>query len=166
MRREIGGVVSEVEGSTLSGLTGRTIVRRRRLAGVVFMAIAGCGAILVAAAFARLSRSKEAAAATSSAMAAEAPPSTTNAASAATEPPAAPPMSTSTMATTAAAPDPATGTVVLGKATARGPVWLDGKRLSAASTVVACGSHQVKVGFSGRAHALAVPCGGTLKVGH
>lgn len=42
-----------------------------------------------------------------------------------------------------------------------GWVWLDGKRLTATSAIVTCGTHQVKVGYAPR-HAVAVPCGGEV----
>jgi hypothetical protein len=42
-----------------------------------------------------------------------------------------------------------------------GWVWLDGKRLTATSAIVTCGTHQVKVGYSPR-HAVVVPCGGEV----
>jgi hypothetical protein len=43
-------------------------------------------------------------------------------------------------------------------------VWIDGTRLRAASAVVACGKHEVKIGAHGKVHAVDVPCGGELKL--
>jgi hypothetical protein len=48
-------------------------------------------------------------------------------------------------------------------ASSRVPVWLDGKRLSAASAIVSCGVHQVKVGASARRN-VVVPCGAEVVV--
>jgi hypothetical protein len=42
-------------------------------------------------------------------------------------------------------------------------VLLDGKKLSSRTEVVACGTHQIKVGHS-KAHPIDVPCGGELTV--
>jgi len=43
-------------------------------------------------------------------------------------------------------------------------VLLDGKKLSSRTEVVACGTHQIKVGHS-KAHPIDIPCGGELTVG-
>jgi hypothetical protein len=42
-------------------------------------------------------------------------------------------------------------------------VWLDGKKLSSGSSLVSCGTHQIKVGLR-RAHSIDVPCGGEIGV--
>jgi hypothetical protein len=157
-------VLEEAEGSTLNGLTGRTIVRRRRrLAGVVVMAIGCCAGILVAAAMAKVSRSKVAAAAI---------PSPTLTAPTASPVPMSPPIPASsgangtTNATTVPTNDNtgATGTIVLAKPALRGHVWIDGQKVTTANADVSCGTHKVKVG-PGRTHPVNVPCGGTVKLG-
>jgi hypothetical protein len=85
---------------------------------------------------------------------------------AATAPVAAVATKPSPAAAAAAPPDPASaGTVRLGRSTLVGHVWLDGKKLSAPSVLVSCGTHQVKVGH-GRKHSIDVPCGGEISVGH
>lgn len=143
--------------STFDGHTGRNVIRKRRLASVVVVAIGGCLAILVAAVAARMSRPK-------------APAPVTALSSFATPTAAAP---TADATTTRAAPAPevtppavTTGNLVLVRPAVRGYVWLDGKKVTASSAVVACGPHQIKVGRSGRAHSVTVPCGGELKVWH
>lgn len=138
--------------------------RRRRLGGIVFVAVAACAAILVAAGIARIGHASgepSASAATSSPAANGAAGGSTAApgTAAATAPAAA------AAPIGAAAPDPASaGTVRLARPTLAGHVWLDGKKISATSVIVSCGTHQLKVGH-GRKHSIDVPCGGEIAVG-
>jgi hypothetical protein len=138
-------------------------VRRRQLGKVVVGALAACAVIIIAAGIARIghaSSEPSASAATgevSAANGAAGMPTTPNATSTVTSsPPAA----------AATASDPASsGTVRLSRPTLWGHVWLDGKKLSATSVVVSCGTHQVKVGH-GRKHSIDVPCGGEISISH
>ncbi len=130
--------------------------RRRKLSRIVFATLAGCGVILLAAAVVHVVRPSNDA----SAYASTAKPAPSAAAIAPVLAPqtAAPPAAPAT-------PDaPQTGTVRLLKPAAPGKVWLDGQKLGAATATVACGSHQLKIGAHGKAHAVDVPCGGELKV--
>jgi hypothetical protein len=138
--------------------------RRRRLGKIVFGAVAACAAILIAAGIARIGHASgepSASAATSNPAAnGAAPGSTATPATAAATAAAAAPASIG-----AAAPDPASaGTVRLARPTLAGHVWLDGKKVSASSVIVSCGTHQLKVGH-GRKHSIDVPCGGEIAVG-
>jgi hypothetical protein len=137
--------------------------RRRRLGKIVFVAVAACAAILIAAGIARIghaSSEPSASAATTVAANGASGGSTATPATAATPAPASAPA-----AIGGAAPDPASaGTVRLSRPTLAGHVWLDGKKVSATSVVVSCGTHQLKVGH-GRKHSIDVPCGGEIAVG-
>ncbi|MDP9036823.1 MAG: hypothetical protein M3O50_18655 [Myxococcota bacterium] len=59
---------------------------------------------------------------------------------------------------------PTTGTVRLHRPAAPNHVWLDGAKLSAASSVVSCGSHLIKVGARSRPRTIQVPCGAQIEV--
>ncbi|HZU82102.1 MAG TPA: hypothetical protein VE987_04260 [Polyangiaceae bacterium] len=59
---------------------------------------------------------------------------------------------------------PAVGTLVLRRPAAPGNVWLDGAKLTAASTSVACGPHEIRIGKHGRPKHVTVPCGGELRL--
>jgi len=132
--------------------------RRRRLGGIVIGAIAGCALILVAAGIARVGHASSS-------------PSTAPATTAATTAPSSPATATPPAATAPAATSPAptsldvssTGTVRLDRPALAGHVWLDGKKLSATSALVSCGTHQIKVG-RGRTHSVDVPCGSEIGV--
>jgi hypothetical protein len=139
--------------------------RRRRLGKIVVGALAACAIIIVAAGVARIGHAMSEPSATPSTAA-----TTTNVANASAGTSTATPGTASSPATTAAtvgaaAPtDPASaGTVRLARPTMAGHVWLDGKKLSAASVLVSCGNHQIKVGH-GRKHSIDVPCGGEIAV--
>ena len=126
--------------------------RRRKLTRVVVAAVAVCALILVAAGIARLARAtNETAMAPGNEPTAATPPAPVAPAAAAA--PVAPP-----------ADVPQTGTLRLQRPATAGKVWLDGQKIAAASATVACGSHQVKVGTHGKAHAIDVPCGGELRL--
>jgi hypothetical protein len=43
-------------------------------------------------------------------------------------------------------------------------VWVDGVLLTAEAALVRCGEHQVRVGSTGRAKTVDVPCGGEITV--
>lgn len=150
----------------------RLPMRQKRLKGIVIGAVAGCLVILLAAGIARIGH----AVAEPSAEAHPAVPATTTAAAASPVPASAPATTTASTpstpppataaATTASGGSgdvPSTGTVRLAHASLKGHVWLDGKKLTSASALVSCGTHQVKVGFK-RAHSIDVPCGGEIAV--
>jgi hypothetical protein len=127
--------------------------RRRKLTRVVVAAVAACTLILIAAGIAHLARATNETAATAAPgnqPAATLPAPVAPAAAAA---PVAPP-----------ADVPQTGTLRLQHPATAGKVWLDGQKIAAASATVTCGSHQVKVGAHGKAHAIDVPCGGELRL--
>ena len=129
--------------------------RRRKLTRVVVAALAACGLILVAAVVAHLARTPNG----TPALAATANEPAPTATPAPVVPTAAPPV--------AAAPPvdaPQTGTLRLQRPAAPGKVWLDGQKIAAASATVACGTHQIKIGTHGKAHAVDIPCGGELKL--
>jgi hypothetical protein len=128
--------------------------RRRKLTRVVFAALGACTLILVAAAITHLARSNN----ESTAMASTGDP----AAPAVAAPPAAP--ATPTTAAASALDAPTTGTLRLQRPATPGKVWLDGQKITAASATIACGTHQVKIGAHGKAHAVDIPCGGELKL--
>jgi hypothetical protein len=147
----------------------RVPMRQRRLKGIVIGALGGCLVILLAAGIARIGH----AVAEPQAEAHPALPATTTAAATASPSPASPPATTA--ASTPSTPAPgttaaggsgdvaSTGTVRLERASLKGHVWLDGKKLTSSSALVSCGTHQVKVGFK-RAHSIDVPCGGEIAV--
>jgi hypothetical protein len=141
--------------------------RRRRLGKIVVGAVGACAVILIAAGVARIghaSSESSASAATTDVPAANgaAGASTTTPGTAAAPAQA---LATNPAAVGAAAPDPASaGTVRLSRPTLAGHVWLDGKKISATSVIVSCGTHQLKVGH-GRKHSIDVPCGGEIAVG-
>jgi hypothetical protein len=60
--------------------------------------------------------------------------------------------------------DVPTGTLVLVRPAVPGYVWLDGKKLTGTSAVVACGPHQLKVGSFGKPRTAYIPCGAELRV--
>ncbi len=117
--------------------------------------LGACGLILVAAAIVHFAR----------------PSSDSTAPLAATQAtgaPIAPAPSAAPVAPVVAAPPvadaPQTGTLRLQRPAVAGKVWLDGQKIAAASATVACGTHQLKVGAHGHAHAIDIPCGGELKI--
>jgi hypothetical protein len=72
-----------------------------------------------------------------------------------------------TAAIPAPAPEPpSTGTVRLRRPASPSRVWLDGSKLTAASSVVSCGTHQIKVGARARPRSVDVPCGGQIDITH
>ena len=153
---------ADMSGS-LDGQTGWAPARKRRLAGIVAVAIVGCAGILVAAGIAHFSRSKAAGPATAS--------SATTTPSDSKSSPLAPSMASAAASTaplTAPAPatETATGNLILVRPAVRGYVWLDGQKISTVSSVVSCGPHKIKVGSWGHPHAITVPCGADLKVWH
>jgi hypothetical protein len=139
--------------------------RRRRLGKIVGGALGACAVILVAAVVARFGQTT---AETSASASTAGLPNANEAAATAAEgvggAPASPATTPGNLAA-AAAPGPGSaGTVRLAKPTLAGHVWLDGKKLSATSVLVSCGTHQIKVGY-GRKHSIDVPCGGEIAVG-
>jgi hypothetical protein len=151
----------------------RLPLRRRRLGGIVIATVGGCALLLVAAVIARVSHaSSEPRNAPSIAKdgpaSLVAAPHAEVAAAAAHGPIAAPapaaPVAPASASSGATPESPTSGTVRVARPATPGRVWLDGKRLSAPSAVVMCGPHQVKVGASGRARSLQVPCGGELVI--
>jgi hypothetical protein len=136
---------------------GNLAIRRERLRKIVLGTLAGCGLILIAAAGAEVAR---ASASTGSsqpvAVLARAPEPasvgpTPATAVATPEPPAAPEA-------------PSIGTLRLHAPAVPGHVWLDGEKVTASSTVVACGKHELRVGAKGHPHTVDVPCGGEFRV--
>jgi hypothetical protein len=136
----------------------RVPLRRRRLGGIVVVAVGVCALILVAAGIARVGH-------------ASSEPETAQAHPAAPDPSPdpAPPSAAPAAAPTAAAVAPSasapasTGTVRLQRPAVASRVWLDGKKMTSASVVVSCGTHQVRVGVR-RTHSIDVPCGGEIAV--
>jgi hypothetical protein len=140
----------------------RLPVRRRRLGVVVVGALSACALILVAAGVARVVHASSTpdpqdTPAQASQSTATQPPDT-----AAASPPSTPAPAPGTTAA-AGAGGATTGTVRLDRPAYPGKVWLDGKKLSSSSSLVSCGTHQIKVGFR-RTHSIDVPCGGELGV--
>jgi hypothetical protein len=135
----------------------RIPLRRRRLGGIVIGTLAGCALILVAAVIARVSHASSEPAATA------APPN--DLATATTARPSPPPAVALGGAPPVPLPvAPASGTLRLERPAVPGRVWVDGKKQMSLSAVVACGTHQVKIGARGHAHSVDVPCGGELVV--
>lgn len=137
------------------------VVRRRRFDGVVIGAVSACALILVAAAVSRVSHASSRAQGAQARS--DAPPAPiageTSPAASSADPGAAP----LAVGPTDPPPElPTRGTLRLERPAVAGRVWVDGKRLTSSTAVVACGTHQIKVGASGRAHSLDVPCGGEL----
>jgi hypothetical protein len=139
----------------------RLPTRRRRLGGVVIGAVAGCALILLAAGIARVGHASSPPPTVQATPTTPAPATTSLDSTTATTPdPATPPVTAGTTSTTTTS---STGTVRLDRPAVAGRVWLDGKKLSASSALVSCGTHQIKVG-RGRTHSIDVPCGGELGV--
>jgi hypothetical protein len=132
-------------------------MKRRRLRGVVFAILAMCTLIIMAAVASRMGHAGNTAAAAIPTFPAIPPapltPVATAQALATTTAPPTPP----------AAADTTTGTIRIERPASPGHVWLDGKKLSAASAPVSCGTHQVKIGRT-HARSIQVPCGGELVV--
>jgi hypothetical protein len=59
----------------------------------------------------------------------------------------------------------ATGTLVLRRPARPGRVWLDGVKITAASTSVACGAHEIRV-KGWHKHQIRVPCNGEVRVAY
>jgi hypothetical protein len=57
----------------------------------------------------------------------------------------------------------ASGTLVLRRPARPGGVWLDGAKITTASTTVACGTHEIRV-KGWHKHAIRVPCSGEVRV--
>ena len=135
-------------------------MRRRRLRGIVFVTLALCTLILVAAVASRVGHASNAAAAVSipAFPAALSPPAAPN-------PPALPVAAAAspTNQSPTASSDVTTGTVRIEKPAVAGRVWIDGKKVSAPSVLTTCGAHQIKVGHS-HAKSVQIPCGGELVV--
>jgi hypothetical protein len=133
---------------------------RERLQRIVIGALAGCGLILLAAAGAQVAR------ASASASPPQAAPAQAHAAGAAAEP--SPPEVAEAAEPKAPAPPPADvptiGTLRLRWPAVPGHVWLDGEKVTSSSAVVACGTHELRVGAKGHARTVAIPCGGELRV--
>jgi hypothetical protein len=142
----------------------RLAARRRQLSRYVIGAVAASCLILVASFVKR-----ETASASVQPHAAVPPPVATTArapralAFAANIPPP-PPASTSSSPSGDVASqesEGASGSIRFAAPAKAGWIWLDGKRLTATSAIVSCGTHQVKVGYRAK-HAVVVPCGGEV----
>lgn len=129
--------------------------RRRRLLRIVIAVVAACGVILLAALIARIVRGSGNAGTAATAA------KPTYLASPATPASAPPPHAPGDMETPAGV---ASGTLRIDRPALMGRVWLDGNKLSAASSPVSCGQHTLKVGTRGYTHTVEVPCGGELHV--
>jgi|HubBroStandDraft_6_1064221.scaffolds.fasta_scaffold669066_1 hypothetical protein len=133
--------------------------RRRRLRRVVIGTLSACTLILIAAGIARVARGSPADRPLAAA-AANAPATTTS-------PPAEPAAPTTLAIATAPNDNPAAaptnGSIRLDRGLAARSVSLDGKPLRSATTTVACGRHDIKIG-RGQTHPIDVPCGGELRV--
>jgi hypothetical protein len=142
----------------------RPITRKRLGKTIVLMTVAACALILIAAGIARVSHASSEPAA--GAQTDPAPNGAATAAPPATAAPATPPPAAQAQdpARAGAPLDPSSsGTVRLGHPATPGHVWVDGKKVSASSVLVSCGTHQVKVGHA-RKHSVDVPCGGEIVV--
>jgi hypothetical protein len=132
---------------------------QRRRAGLVLGAVAGCVLIVVAAGIAGVGHASSARAL------AIAQPTEGVATSTPAENVA--PLPTPPAAEAAPAPAPpdgsSTGTVRLASRLRPSRVLFDGKKLSTATAVVSCGTHQIKIGRA-RAHSVDVPCGSEILV--
>jgi len=161
---------------SVSTLQLRLPLRRRLLRRVVFAAVSGCALILVAAGVTRVvhasSEPDRVARASASlvpsgasrAVAASPQGTTTAAPNEPGMPVTVPSSSTAASGGTGTAqPAPMAGTLHLERNLTPRWVLLDGKKLSSRTEVVACGSHQIKVGHS-KAHPIDIPCGGDLTV--
>jgi len=135
-------------------------LRRRRLRGIVFVTLAMCTLILVAAVASRVGHASNAAAA----VPIPAFPRTLSP-QAAPNPPAPPATTTSAPANPSptVSSDVTTATVRIEKPAVVGRVWIDGKKVSAPSVLTTCGAHQIKVGH-GHARSVQIPCGGEFVV--
>jgi hypothetical protein len=149
----------------VSTLQLRLPLRRRLLRRVVIAAVSACALILVAAGVTRVvhagseDRVVRASGATTMAT------STNRAAATPPEAPSAGASSTAAAGGTGTGQSaPMAGTLHLEHSLTPRFVLLDGKKLSSRTEVVACGTHQIKVGHS-KAHPIDVPCGGDLTVG-
>lgn len=135
-------------------------LRRRRLRGIVFVTLAMCTLILVAAVASRVGHASNAAAAVSI-------PAFPTSLSPQTAPnPPAPPVATTSVPANPSptvSSDVTTGTVRIEKPAVVGRVWIDGKKVSAPSVLTTCGAHQIKVGHS-HARSVQIPCGGEFVV--
>jgi hypothetical protein len=137
----------------------RIPMRRRRLRGIVFATLAMCTLILVAAVVSRVGHASNEAAAVPTFPAAVPAPVTASASPVVSAP-------TTARPATAAPADATTGTLRVERPALPSRVWLDGKKLANPSTSTTCGTHQLKVGWRGHAHAVQIPCGGELVVSH
>jgi hypothetical protein len=146
----------------------RIPVQRRRLGGIVVAAVATCALILVAAIIARVSHaSNEPPPTAALPLSAAAPmgnlPSTPADRTAPSQLPGANRAAPAAMAQPTPDP-PTTGTVRLERPAVSGRVWLDGKKLTSGSTLVSCGTHQIKMSARGRVRSIQVPCGGEIVI--
>lgn len=136
--------------------------RRHRHLGVFLVgALSACAFVLVVALVGRMVH------ASAAPPSGEARPSsaevTAPSAPAAASPASPPPTAASVASTLTSAAGPSTGTVHLDRLASPGRVWLDGKKISAGSAIVSCGTHQIRVGLR-RTHSIDVPCGGEVTV--
>jgi hypothetical protein len=148
--------------------------RRRLLRRVVIGAVSACALILVAAGVTRVvhasaepDRVVRVSAATAASSANRAASTPTEGASTAGANEGANVGSTSAAASNGTGTGqsaPMAGTLHLERSLTPRGVLLDGKKLSSRTEVVACGTHQIKVGHS-KAHPIDVPCGGEVTVG-
>jgi hypothetical protein len=161
---------------SMSTLQLRLPLRRRALRRVVIAAVSACALILVAAGVTRVVHASSEPDRVVRAVVAAPVPSIASRAAGAT--PAAAPEATGTSeaasaggAAAAAATSggltaqsaPMAGTLHLERNVTPRWVLLDGKKLSSRNEVVACGSHQIKVGHN-KARSIDIPCGGELTV--
>jgi hypothetical protein len=148
-------------------VTAGVVVRpRRNLGKVVIGAVAACALILVAAGVTRVSQasSEPSSPAKAGTPTTEQPTATTATPAPQTPPHAVTSPSPSPGTVGVRAPDSSsTGTVRLDRPAAPGKVWIDGKKISATSVLLTCGTHQIKVGH-GRKHSIDVPCGGEIAI--
>jgi hypothetical protein len=129
---------------TNPSLRRRKIPQRRNLLILVAAAVTACALLLIVALVERAARPHENVASAATAIA-PAPK--------ATAPPAAP-----------VATEVPTGTLIIVRPALPGYVWLDGKKLTGTSAVVACGNHQIKVNSFGKTRPIYIPCGAEIRV--
>jgi hypothetical protein len=165
--RSVPRAESSSPSSTLQTASVSLEIPRRKLGSVVAVTVAVCALILVAAGVVRVvhASSEPSAAARAAAAIPAAAPSGEMTAAPAPSPTVAPPDAPAAAASGApTADDRSSGKVRLERPAVPSRTWLDGKKMSSATAVVSCGTHQIRVGFRRKTHSIDVPCGGEIAV--
>jgi hypothetical protein len=146
------------------GVTPAARERQKRLIGIVAVALGACAFILVAAGVLRATHPHDPAASGAPASA-SASASATAAPSASAAAAAPSSVASATLPPPAPAPAPTTGTVVFDKPATPGKVWIDGKKITAKSVDIPCGTHKIKIG-SGKTKPVTITCGAEVHLTH